>query len=98
MVYRQIVNFIKKAKIDAKPSTKVKSLSGGMLQRLILQRELSFGGDFMIFSNPTSGLDFAGIEELVFTLEKLKKEGKAILVLSVDDVQIEKISNLCISI
>jgi ABC-type uncharacterized transport system ATPase subunit len=52
----------------------------------------------MIFSNPTSGLDFAGIEELVFTLEKLKKEGKAILVLSVDDVQIEKISNLCISI
>ena len=31
---------IKKAKIDAKPSTKVKSLSGGMLQRLILQREM----------------------------------------------------------
>lgn len=95
---KSVSDFIKKAKIDAKPSTKVKSLSGGMLQRLILQRELSFGGDFMIFSNPTSGLDFAGIEELVFTLEKLKKEGKAILVLSVDDVQIEKISNLCISI
>ena len=95
---KSVSDFIKKAKIDAKPSTKVKSLSGGMLQRLILQRELSFGGDFMIFSNPTSGLDFAGIEELVFTLEKLKKEGKAILVLSVDDVQIEKISSLCISI
>ena len=95
---KSVSDFIKKAKIDAKPFTKVKSLSGGMLQRLILQRELSFGGDFMIFSNPTSGLDFAGIDELVFTLEKLKKEGKAILVLSVDDVQIEKISNLCISI
>lgn len=95
---KSVSDFIKKAKIDAKPSTKVKSLSGGMLQRLILQRELSFGGDFMIFSNPTNGLDFAGIDELVFTLEKLKKEGKAILVLSVDDVQIEKISNLCISI
>ena len=99
MILMLISILLKKvSKIDAKPSTKVKSLSGGMLQRLILQRELSFGGDFMIFSNPTSGLDFAGIEELVFTLEKLKKEGKAILVLSVDDVQIEKISNLCISI
>ena len=95
---KSVGDFIKKAKVDAKPSTKISGLSGGMLQRLILQRELSLKGDFMIFSNPTSGLDFAGIEELISTLESLKNQGKGILVLSVDDVEIEKISDFCISI
>ena len=42
--------------------------------------------------------DFAGIEELISTLESLKNQGKGILVLSVDDVEIEKISDFCISI
>ena len=95
---KSVGDFIKKAKVDAKPSTKISGLSGGMLQRLILQRELSLKGDFMIFSNPTSGLDFAGIEELISTLESLKNQGKGILVLSVDDVEIKKISDFCISI
>ena len=91
-------DFIQDAGVDAKLSTKIGSLSGGMLQRLILKRELSLDSELYIFSNPTSGLDFAGIRELVATLENLKKAKKGILVLSVDDIQIEKISDICVNL
>ena len=69
-----------------------------MLQRLILRRELSLGSDFYIFSNPTSGLDFAGIRDLISTLKNLTEKGKGILVLSVDDTEIEKICDFCIAL
>ena len=91
-------DLISQAKVDAKLSNKVSSLSGGMLQRLILRRELSLGSDFYIFSNPTSGLDFAGIRDLISTLKNLTEKGKGILVLSVDDTEIEKICNFCIAL
>jgi len=91
-------DLISQAKVDAKLSNKVSSLSGGMLQRLILRRELSLGSDFYIFSNPTSGLDFAGIRDLISTLKNLTEKGKGILVLSVDDTEIEKICDFCIAL
>ena len=91
-------DLISQAKVDAKLSNKVSSLSGGMLQRLILRRELSLGSDFYIFSNPTSGLDFAGIRYLISTLKNLTEKGKGILVLSVDDTEIEKICDFCIAL
>lgn len=91
-------DLISQAKVDAKLSNKVSSLSGGMLQRLILRRELSLGNDFYIFSNPTSGLDFAGIRDLISTLKNLTEKGKGILVLSVDDTEIEKICDFCIAL
>ena len=91
-------DLISQANVDAKLSNKVSSLSGGMLQRLILRRELSLGSDFYIFSNPTSGLDFAGIRDLISTLKNLTEKGKGILVLSVDDTEIEKICDFCIAL
>ncbi len=91
-------DLISQAKVDAKLFNKVSSLSGGMLQRLILRRELSLGSDFYIFSNPTSGLDFAGIRDLISTLKNLTEKGKGILVLSVDDTEIEKICDFCIAL
>jgi len=91
-------DLISQAKVDAKLSNKVSSLSGGMLQRLILRRELSLRSDFYIFSNPTSGLDFAGIRDLISTLKNLTEKGKGILVLSVDDTEIEKICDFCIAL
>ena len=91
-------DLISQAKVDAKLSNKVSSLSGGLLQRLILRRELSLGSDFYIFSNPTSGLDFAGIRDLISTLKNLTEKGKGILVLSVDDTEIEKICDFCIAL
>ena len=91
-------DLISQAKVDAKLSNKVSSLSGGMLQRLILRRELSLESDFYIFSNPTSGLDFAGIRDLISTLKNLTEKGKGILVLSVDDTEIEKICDFCIAL
>ena len=91
-------DLISQAKVDAKLSNKVSSLSGGMLQRLILRRELFLGSDFYIFSNPTSGLDFAGIRDLISTLKNLTEKGKGILVLSVDDTEIEKICDFCIAL
>ena len=91
-------DLISQAKVDAKLSNKVSCLSGGMLQRLILRRELSLGSDFYIFSNPTSGLDFAGIRDLISTLKNLTEKGKGILVLSVDDTEIEKICDFCIAL
>lgn len=76
---------IEKANVNIKPEQKVSSLSGGMLQRLIIERELSLNGDLIILSHPLQALDFAAQNELCRRLISLKENGKAILIIGGDD-------------
>lgn len=61
------------------------ALSGGMLQRLILARELSTNPDFLILCNPMHGLDIDSQGRLCRQLEQLAAQDKAILLLGAED-------------
>lgn len=73
---------IKRAEINISPSEKVSSLSGGMLQRLILQRELSLNPEILIFCEPLQGLDFVSSQKICHELIEISEQGKLVLILS----------------
>lgn len=76
---------IEKASVNIEANEKVSSLSGGMLQRLVIERELSLNGDLIILSHPLQALDHSAQNELCRKLVSLKDSGKAILIIGADD-------------
>jgi len=68
--------------IDADPKREVKTLSGGQLQRLILERELSAFPRILILSEPEWGLDITGTDHLRKRLIAASKENMTILILT----------------
>jgi len=62
----------------------VRGLSGGNQQRVILARELSKKPKIIVAFQPTVGLDVAGIEYVHEQLIKMRSEGCAILLVSMD--------------
>lgn len=64
--------------------TLAQALSGGNQQRLILARELSRGPRVVVAVQPTRGLDVAGIEFIWDQLLTMRREGKAVLLVSMD--------------
>ena len=77
------------------PSTKVeaRTLSGGNIQRLIIARELSRDPLFLVASQPTRGLDVAGIEYVRKRLTSFAEEGKSVLLISEDLEEIMQLSD-----
>ena len=59
--------------------TKVSKYSKGMTQRLAIAQSLLGNPDLLIFDEPTSGLDAMGRIEMIRLIEKLKKEGRTII-------------------
>lgn len=64
--------------------TPVSMLSGGNLQRLILARELSRNPKLLIASQPTRGLDVAGIEYVRRRIVETADSGAAVILISED--------------
>lgn len=64
--------------------TLVKGLSGGNLQKAILAREITAGGDLMVAVHPTRGLDIGATEWVQRRLLEQRREGAAILLISED--------------
>ena len=60
--------------------TRVKEYSKGMLQRLALAQALLGNPDFLILDEPTAGLDAMGRIEMMQLIQRLKKQGKTILI------------------
>ncbi len=80
-------------KILAKhPNQRVKSLSGGNQQKVILSRWLSVDADLLLFEEPTRGIDVRGKEELLSIIEDLKANGKCCLIVS---SELEELMRLC---
>ena len=73
---------IKKAEVNITLTEKAESLSGGMLQRLMLERELDKNPDILILCEPVQGLDSTSVKKLCARIEEIAKRGKIILVLS----------------
>jgi ribose transport system ATP-binding protein len=66
----------------ASPSAPAGSLSGGNQQKLLIARWLLANSKFMIFDEPTRGIDVAAKVEVYTLLNRLAEEGKAILFIS----------------
>lgn len=64
--------------------TLVKGLSGGNLQKAILAREITTGGDLMVAVHPTRGLDIGATEWVQRRLLQQRQKGAAILLISED--------------
>jgi len=60
------------------------TLSGGNRQKFLLARELFWGPKVVVANNPTKGLDVAAAEFIRNSLEKIKSEGKGVLMISTD--------------
>jgi len=64
------------------PQAPVDSLSGGNQQKLLIARWLLAKSKFMIFDEPTRGIDVGAKKEVYSLLNRLAEEGKAILFIS----------------
>lgn len=73
---------IKQANVNIEENEKVHNLSGGMLQRLIISREISNNPQLLIMCNPLQGLDSKSEENLCQNLVELTSKNTAILILS----------------
>jgi len=71
---------VKTPSLDAQ----VSMLSGGNLQRLILARELSRNPKVLVASQPTRGLDVAGIEYVRRRIVETADNGTAVILISED--------------
>ncbi|MCQ2387978.1 MAG: ATP-binding cassette domain-containing protein, partial [Clostridia bacterium] len=63
---------------------RIRKLSGGNQQKLIIGREVSSDPDLLIAVQPTRGLDVGAIEYVHKTLIKEREKGRAILLISLE--------------
>jgi general nucleoside transport system ATP-binding protein len=75
------------------PEQKVKQLSGGNLQKVILAREVSHGVKALVASSPTRGLDIDATYYVYQRFLQLLKDGAGILLISEDLDEIFNISD-----
>ena len=73
-------NLLEKAEVNIRLNEKALCLSGGMLQRLILERELAENPEELYLFDPTHGLDVEATERLYTRLEGLAKKGTKIII------------------
>ncbi len=66
----------------AEPDAPADSLSGGNQQKVLVGRWLMADSEFMIFDEPTRGIDVGAKKEIYTLLNELAAAGKAILVIS----------------
>ena len=72
-------NMLKKAEVNIRLNEKALCLSGGMLQRLILERELAENPKTLYLFDPLHGLDAEAIERLYSRLGGLAENGVKII-------------------
>ncbi len=77
------------------PSSKEKasSLSGGNQQKIIVARVIEQNPDVLIVAQPTRGVDVGAMEYIHHQLLKLKRERKAILLISADLDEVYNLSD-----
>lgn len=70
--------------IKARPNDRVRTLSGGNIQKVILARTLSREPDVVIAAQPTRGLDIGATEYVHEKLLEQKRRGAGVLLISED--------------
>lgn len=77
----------------ATPSTAVRSLSGGNLQKVVIAREVSRDSKVLIAVNPTYGLDIGAIEFVQTQMLEQRNAGTSILLVSEELDEILRLSD-----
>lgn len=72
---------------------KFSSLSGGNQQKVVLSREVEKDVSFVLASQPCRGLDISAIEFIHNNLLRLRREGKAILLISAELSELLELSD-----
>ncbi len=75
-------NILDTMNIKANYSQNVDTLSGGNIQRLIVAREIERISDYIIFSEPTQGVDIKTCNLIYENIFELKKKGIGIILIS----------------
>ena len=94
-VERNIANLLWKAlhiKLG-KLSDPVSSLSGGNQQKVVLAKWLNASCDFLIFDEPTRGVDVGAKAEIYNIINRLAREGCGVLVISSELVELIGLCN-----
>lgn len=73
---------LKKAEVKIRLEEKVSSLSGGMLQRVILEKELSENPKLLVLFKPLHGLDYEAIQKLYGKLESFTQKGGSVIMMT----------------
>ncbi len=72
---------------------KVKNLSGGNQQKVIIGKWLTADSDILIFDEPTRGIDIGAKSEIYKLLNELAKQGKSIIMISSELPEILRMSH-----
>lgn len=75
------------------PEQKIGNLSGGNQQKVVLSREVSDEYELVIAAQPGRGLDIGAVQFIHQQFLKLRSEGKAVLLISADLEEIQKLSD-----
>ncbi|QQR38588.1 ABC transporter ATP-binding protein [Devosia rhizoryzae] len=84
------------AKFDIRPTNaelKTANFSGGNQQKIVLAREMERDPDVLVIGQPTRGVDIGAIEFIHNEIIKMRDEGKAILLVSVELDEIRSLSD-----
>ena len=71
----------------------VRTLSGGNQQKVLFGRSLGLQPKLLILDEPTRGVDIGAKQEIYATIERLTKEGLAILLISSDMEELLRLSD-----
>jgi ribose transport system ATP-binding protein len=72
---------------------RVKNLSGGNQQKVIIAKWLTVDTDVLIFDEPTRGIDVGAKSEIYRLLNELARQGKAIMMISSELPEILRMSH-----
>lgn len=71
----------------------VKKLSGGNQQKVVIAKWLVKNSDILIFDEPTRGIDVGAKSEIYALMERLAKEGKSIIMISSELLEVLRMSD-----
>ncbi len=74
-------------------SQKVRNLSGGNQQKVVVARWLIKNSDIFIFDEPTRGIDIGAKSEMYALMDDLVKKGKSIIMISSELAEIQRVSD-----
>jgi ribose transport system ATP-binding protein len=78
------------------PDDAVTSLSGGNQQKVFLARWLNIDADILLLDNPTQGVDVGAKEEIYEQILALAKQGKTIIINTLEIPEIRKVADRCV--